>query len=424
MNFDEVEVSRAKTFCNTVDSAYRKICYQRVGFALRNQATDTEVVRGKCVTLEGADAAACFQGAGQEMPSSTAATAPKHPIHGSASLRAAEAPQTDGDDIFKNDEALYAYVRRHGLLQTVTRLHTLGLAGGDCHVPAHKAGRFAYSIFSMKVFSSIPGECHAGGFHGAVEAYFKERGTTHLADDVKVICRSELNHFYSHQCVHGIGHGLMAAANHELPEALEKCNALNKKMHDSCWSGVFMENIVGGLGGHEGHGAHTTKYLNDDPHYPCTMVAEKYKSACYFYQPSRMMQLFAADFRRVGLACANAPAQFQDSCFQSMGREVGGVHRGRVAGAIQSCTHAPKDAPRINCLIGAVQNSFWDPSGQEPALTFCALLNAKAEKDACYETIFSRAPQILPTMREMQDFCAKAEAPYRTSCLKKRTVFS
>ena len=62
LNFDEVEVSRAKMFCNTVDSAYRKICYQRVGYSLKNHSTDTAVVRGKCVTLEDANAAASFQG--------------------------------------------------------------------------------------------------------------------------------------------------------------------------------------------------------------------------------------------------------------------------------------------------------------------------------------------------------------------------
>ncbi len=57
----------------------------------------------------------------------------------------------------------------------------------------------------------------------------------------------------------------------------------------------------------------------------------------------------------------------------------------------------------MQCLIGAVKNSFWDPAGQDPALTFCALLNAKAEKDACYETIFSRAPEVLLSRREIQE---------------------
>jgi hypothetical protein len=330
-------------------------------------------------------------------------------------------------DIFHNDDALYAYVKQHGLPQTITRLHELSSQYGDCHMPAHRAGRFAYSIYSTDAFRSIASECHAGGFHGAVEAYFKEHGTAHLADDVKVICRSELNQFFSHQCMHGIGHGLMAATNYNLPYALESCNAL-KEWQASCWTGVFMENIVGGLAGHEEHreehGMSAKHYLNEDPHYPCTIVAEQYKSACYFLQPARMMQLFGPNFVRIASACADAPIPYRRVCFESMGREVGGMFRGRPTDAIRSCTNAPEGEFRIGCLVGAVQDAFWDPSGQDQALSFCKVLSVKAEKDACYEIVFMRAPQILPSQREIQSFCGKVEAGYRTSCLKKRTVFS
>ncbi len=89
------------------------------------------------------------------------------------------------EDIFKNDAALYAYVKRFGLAQTITRLHALEVSGhGDCHQPAHQAGRLAYTLVAMKVFQPIAPECHFGGFHGAAESHFKERGTAHLADDV------------------------------------------------------------------------------------------------------------------------------------------------------------------------------------------------------------------------------------------------
>lgn len=330
-------------------------------------------------------------------------------------------------DIFHNDDALYSYVKQYGLPQTITRLHELVSQYGDCHMPAHRAGRFAYSIYSTEAFRSIASECHAGGFHGAVEAYFKEHGTAHLADDVKVICRSELNQFFSHQCMHGIGHGLMAASNYDLPHALENCTPL-KEWQSSCWTGVFMENIVGGLDGHEGHqekhAASAKHYLNDDPHYPCTIVDEQYKSACYFLQPTRMMQLFGPDFARIASACADAPMPYRRVCFESMGREVGGMSRGRPTDAIRSCTNAPEGELRIGCLVGAVQDAFWDPSGQDQALNFCKALSVKTEKDACYEIIFMRAPQILPSQREIQSFCEKVEAGYRTSCLKKRAVFS
>ena len=105
-----------------------------------------------------------------------------------------------------------------------------------------------------------------------------------------------------------------------------------------------------------------------------------------------------------------------------MGREVGGLYRGRPAEAIQACGNAAEGEFRIGCLTGAVQDSFWDPSGQADALTFCRLLKVKTEKDACYETIFRRAPQILFSQREIQSFCNRTEAEYRGSCLKKPKV--
>jgi hypothetical protein len=153
------------------------------------------------------------------------------------------------------------------------------------------------------------------------------------------------------------------------------------------------------------------------------MVAEKYKSACYFYQPTRMMDLFRGDFRRVSASCATAPVRYQVICFESMGRRASDVSKGKPYKAIQSCRHASEGEPQVRCLIGAVQQSFWDPAEQDKALKFCKVLKAKNEIDACYEMIFSRAPQIL-SLAEMHGFCVKVEAPYRTSCLKKRTALT
>ncbi|MGH7773182.1 MAG: hypothetical protein ACREQA_13225 [Candidatus Binatia bacterium] len=323
--------------------------------------------------------------------------------------------QKDSKDIFRNEDALFSYVKKFGLNQTIARLHELAPLYGDCHQPAHQAGRLAYKVHSTEAFRSVTSECHAGGFHGAIEAYFSEHGTKNLSKDVKVICRSELNKFYTHQCIHGIGHGLMAAANYELFVALKNCDLLGERQ-GSCWSGVFMENIVGGLAGHEGHAMRSTKYLSDDPHYPCTVVDEKYKSSCYLLQTSRMMQLFSSDFSKVASACSEAPRNYRRVCFESMGRDVGGVHRGNPAAAIESCSGAPRGELRIGCLAGAVQDEFWDPAGQDNALNFCKHLEHKAEKDACYSTIFSRAPQILPSKEDLRSFCSKAEALYRGSC--------
>ena len=53
---------------------------------------------------------------------------------------------------------------------------------------------------------------------------------------------------------------------------------------------------------------HKAKYLsNDDPQYPCSIVADKYKGTCYLMQTSRMLTLAGGDFAKVFKECDDAP---------------------------------------------------------------------------------------------------------------------
>lgn len=316
--------------------------------------------------------------------------------------------------IFSDELALYSYVRKYGAAKTIQYLYQLQSQFGDCHQNAHTAGRFAYELFSEQAFQTCSAECHSGCYHGATEAYFRDHGTANLARDLAVICSSQLNPFLSHQCFHGVGHGLMAFADYEIFEALNNCDLLPQG-HESCYSGVYMENVVGGLSPTVGH---FTDYLSDDPHFPCNIVDDKYKNACYFYQTSRMVQLFAWDFAQVAQACSAVEEQFQRSCFESMGRDVGGANMTSNLGAILDCSTAAPGNPRIWCLNGAVQNTFWTPSGQDQAIDFCTQLEDADEKAGCYQTIFHRATLVLESEEDLTAFCAKAESDYRQPCLE------
>ncbi len=326
------------------------------------------------------------------------------------------APQRDATEIFRDERALAAYVRAYGAGATVARLNALVPQFGSCHDAAHKTGRIAYELSGAEAFRSCRAECHSGCYHGAMEAYFREHGTANLASDLRVLCSTDLNPFFSHQCLHGVGHGLMAWTDYELTDALDACNLLPRGQV-SCWTGVFMENIVGGLADKDGH---RTRFLSDDPHYPCNAVGEQYKSSCYFLQTSRMMQLFQGDFARIAATCGEAPPNHQPSCFESMGRDVGGVHRGNPAAAIAACGNAPRGASRTACLRGAAQDTFWDQSGQDAALAFCALLQGGEERTACYTTIFLRAPDVL-AQNDLVPFCGKVYEPLRSECLRLTT---
>ena len=154
-------------------------------------------------------------------------------------------------------------------------------------------------------FSLSGHECHSGGYHGATEAFFRDQGTSRLAENLALICSNELNPFFRHQCVHGIGHGLMAWTSYELNDALEICKELSEGVDQrSCYSGIFMENVVDGLSGSMGH---LPEYLSDDPHFSCNAVDAEYVTACYFYQSSRMLQVFGGDFEKVANACTETP---------------------------------------------------------------------------------------------------------------------
>ncbi|TSC75512.1 MAG: hypothetical protein G01um101430_354 [Parcubacteria group bacterium Gr01-1014_30] len=320
----------------------------------------------------------------------------------------------DSTEIFTDTTALKFYIQNYGAAATVQQLNALSSSFGSCHDQAHKAGRITYELGGDRAFRECGAECHSGCYHGATEAYFREKGTANLAAGLKTLCSSELNPFFSHQCIHGIGHGLMAWANYEIFDALLACDLLPERQ-DSCWTGVFMENIVGGLGKESGH---YTSYLSDDPHHPCDIVDEKYKGSCYFLQTSRMVQLFNGDFKKVATSCLEAPVRYQRDCFQSMGRDVGGSARKNPSRAIELCRLAPKGSLRNDCLGGAVQDSFWDPTGQDDALSFCRLLTEKDEKDLCYGVIFQRAPEVLTSKEELEKFCSKAESDYQTLCLQ------
>ncbi len=325
---------------------------------------------------------------------------------------------SDSTEIFQNDQALFSYVKKFGPQASLSRLYQLSpnfptsVCGGGCHQQAHKVGQFAYDIDKENAFQNCDLTCQSGCYHGVIESFFQEHGTANLAQNIKLLCQDTSNPFLLHQCIHGIGHGLMAWSDYDIFRALQGCDLLDTAQ-DSCYTGVFMENIIGGLSPYTGH---VTKFLSDDPLYPCNVVPEKYKSSCYYYQTTRMVDLFHDDFNKVAATCQQIEEKYQSFCFESMGRDVSSVSGTDPQKMITTCNLAPEENARVHCLNGAVQDGFWDPTGQEFALKFCKQLTNTAEKEACYQTIFSRASQILAN-GQLQSFCSKSEKKYQDTCL-------
>ena len=131
----------------------------------------------------------------------------------------------DTRNLFRDQGLLARYVERYGPANTVEFISdNAHLVNVNCHEIAHVMGRIAYELFGALAFSLSGHECHSGGYHGATEAFFRDRGTSNLHSDITSICGTGLNRFFRHQCVHGVGHGVMAWTNYELLDALDLCS--------------------------------------------------------------------------------------------------------------------------------------------------------------------------------------------------------
>jgi len=328
----------------------------------------------------------------------------------------------DSEIITTDAGALFAYVAAYGPRQTVAFLDVLEESREEsCHNAAHEVGNFAYDLYGADAFGFCGSECQSGCYHGVMEEYFLQNGMQDIGEQAKELCGKSLNAFFQHQCIHGIGHGLMALMGYRLPEALIVCDQLNAlKERESCYTGVFMENIVAGLAETDRHASY---YTSKDPLFPCNAVAEQYRWSCWFLQTSRIRELIGDDFLRIADICSGLSKMHQEPCFQSLGRDVGSVYRDNPEKAALVCAGMPGSDAQSWCTSYAALGGFWDESGTAYALTVCAKA-VEAAKAVCYLAIGEQAGYLFDTRKEHRAFCAAAEQPYQKECLRVATWFN
>ncbi len=323
-------------------------------------------------------------------------------------------PDVDGEALMDDEDALERFVLAHGPVAAVVALKAAELdTGRDCHDAAHTVGHVSWEHFGAAAFALVGHDCHAGALHGTLESLFAQRGTSRLADDVAAVCSSD-NPFLTHQCLHGVGHGLLAWTTYELPEALALCDLLAHTVNrDSCYGGVYMENGVGGLSGLMGH---TTEYISaTDPHFPCNVLTERYWPGCYFWQTSNLFY-FGWEADAVAAVCAEAAVNSRMACFASMGRDLGSIHRDDPAEAASKCRLAPTVEYLAQCVWGAALSRFTEPANAPFSAELCTIADAEdgaQVAEACWRMVLRDAPRIFNDADELRDFCEGIAAEHR-----------
>jgi hypothetical protein len=330
----------------------------------------------------------------------------------------------DLKEVGVDDEALRYWMKIFSPKDMMLEL-LLDTDGGttvDCHTQAHHLGRIAFELNGAEVFAEGDASCHSGFYHGAMETFLQQRGTGNLALDIKDICESFSTSFGVFECLHGVGHGLMAYEDYDLLQALADCRLLSDDFSSrSCYGGVFMENVVAGQGSGSLIG-HETEWVSDDPHFPCNALEKDdymVRFECYQMQTSWMLTLFNYDFQKVSEECLLSPFDMVSVCFKSLGRDISGNSLRDPDTIVSRCTSVARD-PNLHreCIYGALNVivDFWGEKLESQATEVCKLLVEYEKKLSCYELLASRLDNIFNDPVDYQRICSSFEPGFQNFC--------
>lgn len=260
----------------------------------------------------------------------------------------------------------------------------------QCHPITHVIGRAAIQLYPRVSEAYAHGDalCWSGYYHGVMEGIIGKIGRKNIVAQIDSICTDVPGKasysFDYYNCVHGLGHGLMALSNNELFESLDLCDNLTGDWErTSCYGGAFMENVI------VDNKNHYTKYLKpEDPIYPCNAVNVQHKQSCYLMQTSYMLKVSGNDFSKIFPLCRKVDAGYEATCFQSLGRDASGSTISDPFRTRDICNMGADETEKSNCLIGAVKDFISYHHSDVQAKLLCEMFSGNL-KDICLVTTAS-----------------------------------
>lgn len=311
------------------------------------------------------------------------------------------------------------------------------LRGG--HQLAHALGRMA--VAQNGGDASVIRQCRpdfaSGCYHGVVEASVQSRGRVDMAE-LQRMCLgagSDERPGAIHECMHGLGHGVLGAEGFDLQAGLRDCGGLTSGYASSCYSGAFMEAVnsavgestLGEAGGHAGHAAmghggpagqatgRAPALTIDpkDPYSPCDRFADPYAAECWVFQGFVILRAEGFNAARALEVCERAPHDRVGACYESVGFQLTGLFQRDDAWLVEQCGQAPPGrAP--SCGAGVARALVQMDWSGERSVRFCAAAPA-AWKQACYAA-GAEALTGFASAAQRAALCAGVEQPYADGC--------
>jgi hypothetical protein len=254
-----------------------------------------------------------------------------------------------------------------------------GFVRSACHQLTHRIGRIAGRAEGIDAVYRGDPLCSAGYYHGVSEGIMEDIGATQVRARADTVCaelrareRFSADHY---NCAHGMGHGFMGAFASDVFASLEGCDALEDRWErKNCYGGVFMENQSA-----LGHPERPPDVRPDEPLYPCTAVASRYKAECYNQQPTYAVYVNDSDFGAVFSLCGTTERDYRAACYRGLGGNAAiqsskliRGQRAKTETLRQLCALGPDRRARKHCVLGAVRIMLRDVADGGPRVrAFC-----------------------------------------------------
>jgi hypothetical protein len=423
-------------------------------------------VTAVCVLVAALGAAACGQPDPYESVPGLAALVERSDSAGVAKLAFEKCGQVFAKESECYNAVLMPMVEHEQVRLAMNSLNLLSqldpgvLSAG--HEYAHHIGMAAFKpgLDVAKTFSSCTESFASGCYHGVIQSYLTAGGNVDAAK-INALCGSfTTDEFLRFQCLHGTGHGLTMLYEHELPKALDGCDLLDggSWAQESCYGGAFMENVVqtsphhgGGQpapepgmkpAAHEHGGAAPAVAAADapadehaghaeampavaakwkprdpaDPLYPCSIVGDKYRRACYVVQTPIIFDATSRDYGKSAAICAGAPEKMQRHCYMGLGNHAATDARYNPDEAIRLCSLGSADYARW-CFVGVVKNLVDLSAKTDNGFAFCRKLpGGAANKSLCYEGLGEMIGSLEHDLAHRETLCRQAESEYVEAC--------
>jgi hypothetical protein len=257
----------------------------------------------------------------------------------------------------------------------------------DCHPLMHIIGQAAAIIYPdiSEAYEHGDSFCWSGYYHGILEGVALKIGPKNLPSQMNSICANipgkSTYDFEYYNCLHGLGHGVMELNDDDVPTSLHVCDNLTGIWEEeSCYSGVFMENVIHDSVDHDSKWLKPTDLL-----YPCDAVDTKYQGECYLGQTSYALQHNNYNFVNVYALCATVAEPFRDVCDQSLGRDAANQANHTAAATAKTCNLSSNPSDVTNCVIGAAKEIVSYYHSDVQAKAFCNVLDT-ANQNVCMST--------------------------------------